>query len=165
MYWVSEEGATMISLTRKTDYALLALSHLAGEPGAVVCARDIAERYSVSTPLLMNVLKQLSAASLVNSVRGARGGYSLARSAEEITLAEVIDAIEGPVRLAPCLAGSGGDGERRPCDAGDNCPIQGPLNWLHGRLRVFFENVTLAEMARQGESVLVGSDRDGGSPR
>ncbi|NQU76949.1 MAG: Rrf2 family transcriptional regulator, partial [Planctomycetes bacterium] len=75
----------MLSLTRKTDYALLALTHLAAEPAAVISAREMAEQYCLSQPLLMNVLKQLSASGLVSSVRGARGGYTLAKSAEQIT--------------------------------------------------------------------------------
>jgi len=143
----------MLSLTRKTDYALLALSHLAGEPGTIVSAREIAARFGVSRSLLMNVLKLLSASGFVNSVRGARGGYVLSRPAEEITLVALIDAIEGPVRLAPCI---GGGGEGPTCNVEDNCPLQGPLNWLHLRLRDFFENVTLAEMAAVNDSVPAG---------
>ncbi len=145
----------MLSLTRKTDYALLALAYLAGESASIVSAREIAARYRVSRSLLMNVLKQLSASGLIRSVRGAHGGYALARPAEEITLAEVIGVIEGPVRLAPCTGG--GDEEVDPvCNALDNCPMHGPLNWLHLRLQDFFENVTLAEMAGVAGAVPVG---------
>ena len=136
----------MLSLTRKTDYALLALTHLADEPGRVVSAREIAERVGVSLPLLMIVLKQLASASLVNSVRGARGGYVLARPPDEITLAELIDATEGPMRLAPCVAAHSDDSVRAGCDSEANCPMYAPFIWLHGRLRGFFEGITLAEL-------------------
>ena len=136
----------MISLTRKTDYALLALTRLASQPGSVVSAREIAAQYGVSLPLLMNVLKQLAGCGMVTSVRGAHGGYVLARPAEEITLAELIDAIEGPVRLAPCVNGTA---ERSPldmCQGTVNCPIHLPLSRLQQRLEAFFEGITLDEL-------------------
>jgi Rrf2 family protein len=136
----------MLSLTRKTDYALMALTYLASRPGVVISAREMSERFGVSLSLLMNVLKQLSGAEMVDSVRGARGGYTLAQPADEITLADLIDTIEGPVRLAPCVGGVDGGG-RSGCDASETCPIQGPLGWLHNRLRGFFQNITLAELA------------------
>ena len=131
----------MLSLTRKTDYALLALGRLAGEPGQVLSAREIAEQFGVSLPLLMNVLKQLSSA--VQSIRGARGGYVLARPAEDISLAELIDATEGPARLAPCV---GTQAKEDCCDLGQDCPVHGSLSWLHVKLQGFLQNITLAEM-------------------
>jgi Rrf2 family protein len=136
----------MISLTRKTDYALLALASLAGKPGAVLSARGIAEQYGISLPLLMNVLKQLAGCGMITSVRGARGGYVLARPAEEITLAELIDAIEGPVRLAPCVSGAAARGAYDICQSGGSCPIHGPLSRLQHRLEGFFAGITLDEL-------------------
>ncbi len=141
----------MLSLTRKTDYALMAVTYLAGRPKAVVSAREMSDRFGVSKPLLMNVLKQLSAAGMVDSVRGAHGGYTLAESAEEISLARLLDTIEGPVRLAPCVGGHVGDEGFGGCDASDRCPIQGPLAWLHNRLRDFFDDISLAELAAAGK--------------
>ena len=75
--------APMIVLTRKTDYALVAMAHLAHHPGeeGISSARDIADRYHVPLPVLMNILKTLNREGLVISVRGARGGYRLARPA------------------------------------------------------------------------------------
>ncbi len=142
----------MLSLTRKTDYALLALTVLAMRPAEVLSAREMAERFGLSSGLLMNVLKQLGAAGLVDSVRGAHGGYRLAAPPERITLADLIDTMEGPVRLAPCVGGNGED--PGDCDASSRCPIQGPLQRLHERLRAFFGDITLAELvaadARRG---------------
>ncbi|NLF32806.1 MAG: Rrf2 family transcriptional regulator [Planctomycetes bacterium] len=135
----------MLSLTRKTDYALLALTYLATRAAEVVSAREMAERFALSSGLLMNVLKQLSAAGLVDSVRGAHGGYRLAQAPERITLADLIDTMEGPVRLAPCVGG--GEGDANGCGASRLCPIQGPLQLLHDRLRGFFGEITLAELA------------------
>jgi len=140
----------MLSLTRKTDYALLALTRLAGQPGEIVSAREIAERVGVSLPLLMNVLKQLASAGLVSSVRGAHGGYSLARPAEEITLAELIDATEGPMRLAPCVATHRNSSVAVGCDSEAHCPMYAPFMWLHEKMRGFLEGISLAELVAAG---------------
>jgi Rrf2 family protein len=142
----------MLSLTRKTDYGLIALSCLADEPEALLSAREMAGRFGLSLPLLMNVLKQLCTAGLVRSVRGAHGGYSLARSAGEITLSELIQTLEGPVRLAPCVNGAKGGG----CEVGAICPMQGPLQRLHDRLQEFFGSITLAELAAEPHQAPAG---------
>lgn len=144
----------MLSLTKKTDYALIAMSRLAANPKAVFSAREIAQDFHVPLPLLMNVLKKLCASGLVRSVRGARGGYSLARPAAEVTLADLIVALEGPMKLAQCSSAKGDDGNGPPhgCRLGESCPIQGPLQRVHERLRDFLENVTLAEIAAGQET-------------
>ena len=154
----------MLSLTRKTDYALMALTYLASRPGVVISAREMSERFGVSLSLLMNVLKQLSGAEMVDSVRGARGGYKLAQPAGEITLADLIDTIEGPVRLAPCVGGVD-EGGWSGCDASETCPIQGPLGWLHNRLRGFFQNITLAELAAADDTTPVEAVSEGAAQR
>lgn len=142
----------MLSLTRKTDYGLIALSCLAETPEAVLSAREIAGRFGISLPLLMNVLKQLAAAGLVKSVRGSKGGYSLGKPSGQITLSELIHTLEGPVRLAPCIGHHTDAANREGCELGNSCPIQSPLRRLHDRLQDFFSNVTLAEIAAEPES-------------
>ncbi len=139
----------MFSLTKRTGYALVALSHLARLPeGELASAREIGERFGVPVPLLMNVLKRLAAAGYVASVRGVRGGYRLARPAVEISLADVVSAIEGPVALAECLAdGDGRDGCR--CQVLARCPLVGPLRKVHRRLQGVLADTTLAELAGQ----------------
>ena len=93
----------MLTLTRKTDYALIALSHLAANQGRIVSAREIAGKYRVPLALLMNLLKLCAAAGLVESVRGARGGYRLGKPPEKITLVELVEAIEGPLKLSSAM--------------------------------------------------------------
>lgn len=157
----------MLSLTRKTDYALLALTSLAVKPGNVLSAREIAAQYGVSLPLLMNVLKQLAGCGMVTSVRGARGGYVLARPADQITLAELIDAIEGPVRLAPCVNGAAGRSAYDICQSGGSCPIHRPLSRLQTRLEGFFAGITLDELvcAQAGAAAGAGSEEDASDGR
>jgi Rrf2 family protein len=137
----------MLTLTRKTDYALVALCHLAHCRHAgigPVSARQIGESYNLPLPLLMNILKDLASAKLVTSTRGATGGYALAIEPKEVGLLEVIHAIEGPVKLTPCCSETTILGE--DCTARDNCPIQGAVQNLHRRLNAFFEDITLDQL-------------------
>lgn len=92
------------SLNRKTEYALVALARLAerwAEPEPI-CAREIAEVYELPVPVMTSVMKALQRAGLIDSVRGAGGGYMLAQTPQQITLAAVIESIEGPVHLTLC---------------------------------------------------------------
>lgn len=134
----------MLTLTRKTEYALIAVSHLARVGQKVVSARDIAEEHSVPLPLLMNVLKRLNRTGYVTSVRGARGGYILAMRPAEISLADLIAAVEGPVHLTRCTNPAK---TRRTCDLTPTCPVRGSLVKVHERLTEFLSEVTIADLA------------------
>ncbi len=135
----------MLSLTRKSDYALVALTHLARSGDAVSSAREIADAYRIPLPILMNILKTLSRSGIVTSVRGARGGYRLALAAADVSLHMVIEAIEGPVHLFPCSQHSGGEGSC--CERQRWCPVTIPARKVSGRLQEFLEGVSLAEIA------------------
>lgn len=135
--------------TRKTDYALVALAGLAareGESGA--SARDLAGRLHLPLPVLRNILKLLATHGLLVSTRGPSGGYRLARPAREVTLAEVIRIIEGPVQLVRCCPTSGQDEEPR-CQLEDSCMIKGNVRTVHERLMRFLNDVTLDELLPQ----------------
>ena len=140
----------MLTLTKKSEYALVAICHLARSPTEVVSARDIAERYRVPRPLLMNVLKSLSQYGLVRSARGAHGGYSLNCDPSEVSLNCLIEAIEGPVRLVPCAS--------RPkdhpyhCDRMHDCSIRQPLHRVHDAFNEFLKCITIADLAFCGDS-------------
>lgn len=151
----------MLTLTRKSDYALIALTHLARDGDGCSSAREISEQYQMPLPLLMNVLKQLTQRGLAKSVRGPRGGYTLAVSADEITLKDIIQAVEGPISLVRCAPPNGTDGkaERRKasgktCDLVASCPVRSAIHRVHDRLIHFLDDVTLAEVAEDsmGES-------------
>lgn len=135
----------MLSLTRKTDYALVALAGLASDPPAAVSAHDLAERWRLPLPALRNILKDLARAGLLTSTQGINGGYRLARPAERITLAEVVDAIEGPVRLAVCCATPEGE-QAEACRLEDSCRVKGAVRQVHQRLVEYFSRVTLADL-------------------
>lgn len=141
----------MLALTKKTDYALIALSHLARTDDGPVSARQIAEQYSMPQPLLMNVLKRLARCGLIKSVRGARGGYRLAVRPDELTLATLIEAMEGPIGLVQCALERPLRNGRAVCRVGENCPIRQPARKIHRKLHDFLEQVTLADMLEADE--------------
>ena len=140
----------MLSLTRKTDYALISLAHLAQEPANCSSAREIASRYHMPLPLLMNVLKLLTQRGLARSVRGPRGGYTLASPASKITLKDIIGAVEGPIHLVRCIPWRDHDGvktKRDPCELMPHCPVGASIHKVHHRLIRFLDEVTLADVA------------------
>jgi Rrf2 family protein len=134
-----------LALTKKTDYALIALWHLAKAGANVVSAREVAETSGIPQPILTNILKNLAHAGLATSVRGAGGGYVLAREVDKISLHEVISVIEGPFQLVRCMHGNG-DGA---CELEPRCPIRWPAFRVHNRLQEFLESVKLEELFRQ----------------
>ena len=134
----------MLTLTRKTEYALIAVCHLARVGQKVVSARDIAEQHAVPLPLLMNVLKRLNRTGHVTSVRGAHGGYVLAVPPETVSLAGLIEAVEGPVSLVRCVSAPNG---RRLCMRMDVCTIRHSVAKVHEQLRRFLSDVSVADIA------------------
>jgi len=135
----------MLTLTKKTEYALIATCHLAHSGSQVVSARDMAKEYGVRLPLLMNVLKTLNQRGILRSVRGARGGYRLAIGPKDITLSRLIEAVEGMPRLTRCAAPRPGDEE--PCELMGRCPVRSPLGKVHRVFGRFLRDVTVADLA------------------
>jgi FeS assembly SUF system regulator len=107
----------MLRISRLTDYATVILANLAG--GRLASAAEIAERTRIGLPTVSKLLKELQRAGLVHSVRGARGGYQLARPAAAINAAEIIAAVEGPMALTECAEGVGHCGIEATCLVGN----------------------------------------------
>ncbi len=111
----------MLRVTKLTDYATLVMTVLAAAPEAVLSANELAERAGVEVPTAAKVLKPLAQAGLVEGFRGANGGYRLARDAREVTLADIVEAMEGPLAMTECSIHAG------HCDIEDSCGVRG--NW------------------------------------
>lgn len=142
----------MLSITRKVEYALIGLAHMASlGPGAVVTVRGVSEQYGIPGKLLAKVFHEMRSANLLCSHQGKNGGYSLARKPSEVTLTDVINTIEGKADLVHC-SGAGGS----PCPQSNGCNIQSPMEALNSRLRGFLDSVTLEAFCvpqNQGEGV------------
>jgi FeS assembly SUF system regulator len=106
----------MIRMSKLTDYAILLLAHLARASGTTLTAHELAERSRVPLPTVSKLAKELSKAGLVISHRGRNGGYGLARPAEQISVAEIVEALEGPIALTECGRPGGVD-----CEILDTC--------------------------------------------
>lgn len=153
----------MLQLTKRTEYGLIALVHLADREGEVVSVREVCERYPVPRRLMAEVLKDLARLDLVESQRGATGGYSLARSPDAITLGEVVTALEGSPALTSCS--SLAPAKNGSCNVEPTCPIRSPIHRLRERIWRLLEMTTLRSMANEPHTalVLLNADEDAGS--
>jgi Rrf2 family protein len=145
------------------------MAHLACRGGQRASARAIALENRLPVSLVMNVMKRLRSAGYVKSVRGAGGGYILARRPEDIILGPLLDEIEGPVEDALCKRGEDGLVPRppgEPCPDAETCPHGDPVHRVHRKLRDFLQNVTLADIMGRRSDVSrpagAGIGADGG---
>jgi FeS assembly SUF system regulator len=106
----------MIRMSKLTDYAIVILAHLARSTGTLT-ANELATRSRVPLPTVSKIAKELSKAGLVVSHRGRNGGYGLSRPAESISVAEIVEALEGPIALTECAVGGGDCGIEDTCVA------------------------------------------------
>jgi len=131
----------MFRLNRLTDYGVVVMSQMAHRGKAVSTATQIAETTGVPLPTVAKLLNALARAELVTSHRGAAGGYRLSRAAEEVTVAEIIQALEGPIALTACVEGS-----ENHCDVASLCPMCGNWEQVNRAIRQALGEVTLADM-------------------
>ena len=131
----------MLKLTKKADYGLIALRHLASIPGATASTKDIAEAYHLPVPLLAKVLQKLTKEKILQSEAGTNGGYKLARPAGRITALEVVRAIDGPVILTHCFT------EHGKCDQSENCTVREPLRRVHEGILELLNRFTISDLA------------------
>jgi FeS assembly SUF system regulator len=131
----------MLRISRLTDYATVVLAILAEQPERVQTATALAERTHITAPTVSKLLKQLQRANLVTSTRGLHGGYQLARPAAQITAADILDALEGPVALTDCSAGEG------HCGIESNCRVGRVWQRLNMAIRRSLQDVSLAQLA------------------
>lgn len=133
----------MFTFTKKTDYALLALSFLATEGSERLTGpREIAQRYDIPAELLAKVMQTLARHRLVMSVAGPTGGYRLARPAVEISIADVVEAVDGPLAIAQCWEEAGSSG----CQQAQHCHLRGPLARIQEQMAEILRNMTLADV-------------------
>jgi Rrf2 family protein len=132
----------MLRLSKKADYALMAMKHLAlhSDRGAS-SAREIAEQYDIPTELMAKVLQRLVRRGLLASHQGTRGGYRLSRSPRLITVADVIQAIDGPVRVTACSI------DDSQCEQYSKCNVRDPLWRVRERILAALDECTIAELA------------------
>ena len=135
----------MLRLSKKADYALIAMKHLAvrgdQQSQASSSAREIAELYDIPIELMAKVLQRLVRRGLLASHQGSRGGYQLARMPSQISVADVIQAIDGPVTVTACST------EEGQCEQFAKCNVRDPLWRVRERILSALGECTIAELA------------------
>jgi Rrf2 family protein len=131
----------MLRLSKKADYALMAMKHLATRSDAAsASAREIAEQYDIPVELMAKVLQRLARRGLVTSLQGTRGGYRLARPTTQISVADIIEAIEGPLRVTACST------EEENCGQYAKCSVRDPLWKIKDRIVSALSDCSLQEI-------------------
>lgn len=133
----------MVRLSKKVEYGLIAIRHIAALGcGGIVTAKEIADKYRIPYELLAKVLQKLARTGLIVSTQGMRGGYTLTKNPNEVSVSMVINAIEGnTMAIAQCMA-EGPDS----CDVFKLCTIRSPLLKVQANIESAFNNMTLAQI-------------------
>lgn len=136
-----------MQITRQADYAVRAVLHLARSGDTRTPTSTIAEEQKIPPSFLAKIISQLSIAGLLHTSRGARGGVTLARGPKEISLLEVIEAIDGPIQLNECV------GESGACSFDDNCPLRPVWCDAQEQLVSRLKGTNFADMVAHGQAV------------
>jgi FeS assembly SUF system regulator len=132
----------MLKLGKLADYGTMIVTVLAADPARLYSAQELAAHTHVAAPTVAKLLKQLTRGGLVESLRGARGGYKLARSPAHITVADVIASIEGPIGLTQCSVHKG------DCAVESTCGVRSNWRLINAAIHQALQSVSLADMAR-----------------
>jgi len=140
----------MFKLSRRLDYAILAVSHLASRaPTTTVSARALADTSHIPPAILANILKELTRHGIVRSARGVHGGYELAVAPEDLSIGQLIRALEGEVRLVECVPlASTGTGSAS-CQIESSCPVKAPLRRVHQRIQEVLDDITFDQLVAE----------------
>ena len=130
----------MLRVTKLTDYATVVLTALAARPGAVASTTDLAEQAGLEVPTVAKLLKPLAQAGLVEGFRGTNGGYRLARPAAEISLVQIVEAMEGPLGMTECSLHAGA------CGIEQSCGVRANWRRINDVVADALRGVTLAQM-------------------
>lgn len=129
----------MFKLGKLTDYGTVLMTALAAAPARVQTSQELAAGTRLAAPTVAKLLKLLGKAGLVESLRGAHGGYRLARPPERITVADIVSALEGPIALTECSV-------HRGCGIENHCGVRSNWRVINDAIRSALEAVTLAQM-------------------
>jgi len=137
----------VLKLTKKADYGLMAMKHLAEHVQDGACsAKDVADAYAIPPEALAKILQRLVKAGLLKSLHGMNGGYTLARDARTISAFEVIRAIDGPLFITSCIT------VRGECGQSDRCNIREPLRKVNSSIEDGLRRIKISEMKEEPEN-------------
>ena len=130
----------MLKITRKAEYALIALRHLNGlKDGELATVKDISTQYEIPQELLAKALQQLAREKVIDATKGPSGGYKLVRDPSTINMTKFFEILEGPMGIMDCYFDSG-------CNQLSACNIRTPINRINDSIRTIFDKMTLADI-------------------
>ncbi len=132
----------MIRISRLTDYGIVLMSHMAAHAERVHNASEVASEAHLPLPTVSKLLRLLAKEELLESHRGVKGGYGLARRPEDVTLGSIIKALEGPIAITTCTNDSPGE-----CEHESLCPVRSHWHLINLAVRQALDSITLADMA------------------
>jgi FeS assembly SUF system regulator len=134
----------MLRITKQTDYGILLMAYIAaGPPGDIHTAREVAGRSGLPFPTVSKILRSLAGKKLLVSHRGAAGGYSLAKPAEQTSIAEIIRALQGPISMVQCGSEPGA------CEQEADCPTKANWNRVSLEVEHALDSVPITEMVAE----------------
>src|SRR5215475_3597546 len=139
----------MFKLSKKADYGLIAVKHLAMHRNEHACsANEIADEYGISTTLMAKVLQKLARQNLVSAKHGSSGGYQLSKAPDQISALEVITAIDGPVLITSCVTSHGN------CDATSKCSVREPLRRVNFIILHVLNTFTISHNTKETQELM-----------
>jgi Rrf2 family protein len=142
----------VLKLTKKTDYALMALLHMGFmTERPLVNAKEIAETYQIPVEMMAKILQTLSRGGVIISENGPKGGYALSRAPERISVGEVIATIEGPIGITDCMLSA-----TATCMQAETCTIRTPVEHIQQRISQLLDDMSVAEFHHMTQPTLTG---------
>ena len=129
----------MFKITKKVEYALMAIRHLHMEDSKLSSSTEIANSYNIPKPLLAKILQRLARKNIIKAIKGPNGGYIISKDPLKIKMSEFFEIMEGPMGIADCIYDS-------KCDQLECCSIKNPIIKLNNTVKSLFDNMTLAEI-------------------
>ena len=131
----------MFKITKKVEYALMAVRHLHAEGNKLSSSTEIASSYNIPKPLLAKILQRLARKNIIKAIKGPSGGYVISKDPIKVKMTEFFEIMEGPIGIADCHHDSS-------CAQIECCSIKDPINKLNNSVKSLFDNMTLAEVTR-----------------
>ena len=129
----------MLKLTRKLEYALIALRHMQDKRDTFISTKEIAGMYLIPHELLAKILQQMAKLNYIKAARGSRGGYRIRKGLTEISLTQFVEELEGPFGMVNCSISS-------DCIQLNNCNIRMPINKINDNIRSIFNDIPITDI-------------------
>jgi Rrf2 family protein len=140
----------MIKLSKKTEYAIIAILDMAGKPDdGLISAKDLSHKYNIPREIMGKVLQSLAKHGILASQQGVKGGYHLQMPLDQLNITSIITAVDGPIHLVDC-----NNENAFNCNQIANCNIKTPIKFIHMELNKFFDSITLMDFKEKYSNLL-----------